>query len=242
MRKTTIIFPPTNLSRIESAVNQLPLFRSKHDCFDVPAFGNNPAREFKNAEEMEAYLRIACQQPFGIKEHHATEHHYDFRLGWNGVLKSWAIPKGPSFCPDHCRKAIEVEDHRRKYLGFEGVYADGKPGAGPTMLWDRGIWLPQTGYFDVDKALRNGKLRFILRGAKLKGKWTLHRTGNVTYGGNLVWLLTKEFDSYARGRNEIEIVEERPESVSSGDTLEKVAFGWHEGKRKIKSEATLFEM
>ena len=115
------------------------------------------------------------QLPFVIQKHAASHLHYDFRLGWNGVLKSWAVAKGPSYVVADKRLAVQVEDHPMEYGGFEGIIPKGQYGGGTVMLWDQGTWEPQPAYPDVDAGLRDGSLKFILHGAKLKGKWALIR-------------------------------------------------------------------
>ena len=113
--------------------------------------------------------------PFVIQKHAASHLHYDFRLGWNGVLKSWAIAKGPSYYTGDRRLAVQVEDHPMEYGGFEGIIPKGQYGGGTVMVWDQGTWHPQPGYEDVTKALQEGSLKFVLDGTKLHGKWTLIR-------------------------------------------------------------------
>src|ERR1700686_412448 len=109
-----------------------------------------------------------------IQKHRASQLHYDFRLEFNGVLLSWAIPKGPSLDPSVKRLAMQVEDHPLEYGDFEGVIPEGEYGGGTGMVWDNGEWLPESD--DVEKALEKGDLKFTLRGKKLKGSWVLVRT------------------------------------------------------------------
>ncbi len=200
------------------------------------------ARKQKSAEEIEEHNRAAVQQLFVIKKHWATRLHYDFRLGWNRVLKSWAVPEGPGDCPSHSREAIQVEDHSREYLAFEGVIPKGRPGAGPTMPWDWGTWKPSAEYLDVESSLRNGCLKFTLYGEKLKGDWTLvRRPGGWRNGLTAIWDLIKEPDQFARSEAARSILEEKPNSVSSGKSLEEVERSWTEGKSKREPGATLFE-
>ncbi len=113
--------------------------------------------------------------PFCIQKHAASHLHYDFRLGWNGVLKSWACAKGPSYVVKDKRLAIQVEDHPMEYGGFEGIIPAGQYGGGTVMLWDQGTWAPQAAYPDVDAGLRDGQLKFTLDGTKMHGKWALIR-------------------------------------------------------------------
>ena len=159
------------------------------------------------------------------------------------MLKSWAIHPGPSLRAGDRREAIEVEDHRREYLTFEGMIASGKPGAGTVMLWDRGMWKPLPECTDVDAGLRNGSLRFTLHGEKLKGNWELiRREDSLQNRQRPIWDLVKEPDSFARDNRSGDILEEAPNSVSTGRTLEEIRRDWETSRRKRKPDATLFEM
>ena len=144
----------------------------------------------------------AGQQPFVIQKHAATRLHYDFRLGWNGVLKSWAVTKGPSFYVGDKRLAVEVEDHPMEYGGFEGIIPKGQYGGGTVMVWDQGTWEPQPGHTDVDAGLRDGSLKFILHGTKLHGKWALIRMKPRPGDKKNNWLLIKEHDEYERAESD----------------------------------------
>src|ERR1700689_5641123 len=110
----------------------------------------------------------ASTLPFVVQKHAATRLHYDFRLGLNGVLKSWAVTKGPSYYPGDKRLAVQVEDHPWEYAGFEGTIPKGQYGGGTVMVWDRGEWIP---HGDPEQGLKDGELKFELRGKKLKGNW-----------------------------------------------------------------------
>jgi bifunctional non-homologous end joining protein LigD len=152
---------------------------------------------------------------FCVQKHLASHLHYDFRLEHNGVLLSWAVPKGPSLDPATKRLAMHVEDHPFDYGEFEGVIPSGY-GAGIVMLWDRGTWTPETD--DVDAALEKGDLKFTLDGFKLKGSWVLVRTkgggwGGSRSGGDRSWLLIKHRDDWA---GNVDIAEFAPDSVKSG--------------------------
>jgi bifunctional non-homologous end joining protein LigD len=154
-------------------------------------------RDFKVTSEPKGASRpkrSAKDLSFVVQKHQASHLHYDFRLEWNGVLLSWAVPKGPSLDPSEKRLAMPVEDHPLEYGGFEGVIPEGQYGGGTVMVWDRGYWVPEVP--DVDEALRAGQLKFSLYGTKLHGSWALVRTG---IGGSprAKWLLIKHRDGYA---------------------------------------------
>ena len=138
-----------------------------------------------------------------IQRHAATRLHYDFRLELEGVLKSWAVPKGPSFDPADKRLAVQTEDHPLEYGEFEGVIPEKQYGGGEVLLWDRGQWTPEER--DAREALRKGRLHFRLAGEKLHGSWVLTRMKNHE------WLLIKRGDDTAR--SDFDVVRERPESV-----------------------------
>jgi bifunctional non-homologous end joining protein LigD len=155
---------------------------------------------------------------FCVQKHLASQLHYDFRLEHDGVLLSWAVPKGPSLDPKTRRLAMHVEDHPLEYGSFEGVIPEGY-GAGLVMLWDRGTWTPEVD--DVAAAMKKGDLKFSLDGYKLKGSWVLVRTGG-RYGrasGNRSWLLIKHRDDWA---GDLDITEFAPKSVKSGGDFEDI--------------------
>jgi DNA ligase D-like protein (predicted 3'-phosphoesterase) len=149
---------------------------------------------------------------FVIQKHAATTLHYDFRLEVDGMLRSWAVPKGLSTDPREKRLAVEVEDHSLDYADFEGVIGDGY-GAGRVIVWDAGIWHPLTEGSPAT-ALADGHLSFWLDGDKLRGGWTLQRTRE---GGKPQWLLIKKRDEEADARRNP--VSTQPESVLSGRTI-----------------------
>ena len=155
-----------------------------------------------------------------IQKHDASHLHYDFRLELDGVLKSWAVPKGPSLRPGLKRLAMETEDHPMEYGGFEGVIPKGQYGGGTVMLWDRGEWIPEG---DPRKDYRKGRLRFRLKGEKLIGDWVLTRMKPKPGEKKTSWLLIKSRDPAAREEDEPDITEERPLSVTTGRDLEEIA-------------------
>ena len=173
-------------------------------------------RDFSRTPEPPGEQRPAGGFAYCIQKHAASRLHYDFRLEWDGVLLSWAVPKGPSFDPRDKRFAAHVEDHPVDYGGFEGVIPKGEYGAGAVVLWDRGTWKPLV---DPALALKKGELKFHLHGEKLAGKWALVRLKDDPKA----WLLIKDRDEHARPADELDIVSARPESVISGRGLAEVA-------------------
>jgi bifunctional non-homologous end joining protein LigD len=159
---------------------------------------------------------------FVVQKHAARQLHYDFRLEIEGVLKSWAVPKGPSLDPASKRLAVQVEDHPLEYAEFEGTIPSEEFGGGTVMVWDRGFWEP-LGEWAEDYG--EGVLKFSLRGEKLRGHWALVRMKNRPGRdqGRDNWLLIKERDAEARTGKESEIVELMPDSVLTGRTLEEIA-------------------
>jgi bifunctional non-homologous end joining protein LigD len=133
---------------------------------------------------------------FVVQEHKATRLHYDFRLEIGGVLKSWAIPKGPSMNPADKRLAVMVPDHVLEYIDFEGIIPEGSYGAGPVVVWDTGEYIPLDNE-DPDAALKTGTLQFELRGNKLKGVFVLARMKGLPKSTGKEWLLMKKKDAHA---------------------------------------------
>src|SRR5689334_20377058 len=127
----------------------------------------NKKRNFKKTSEPKGIIRNKYKHLFVIQKHAASHLHYDFRIELNGVLLSWAIPKGPSLDPTVKRLAMHVEDHPVEYGNFEGMIPEGQYGAGTVMLWDKGVWIPEDE--DPKKAYQKGHLRFTLKAKKLKG-------------------------------------------------------------------------
>jgi bifunctional non-homologous end joining protein LigD len=149
---------------------------------------------------------------FVVQKHWATRLHYDFRLELDGTMKSWAVPKGPSFDPNDKRMAMPTEDHPIAYNRFEGTIPAGNYGAGKVIIWDKGTWHPLE---DPHKGWRDGKLKFELRGHKLHGHWTLVRMKGRGNGREDPWLLIKERDTFARPATEFSVVDEMPDSVKA---------------------------
>ncbi len=149
---------------------------------------------------------------FVIQKHWATRLHYDFRLELEGTMKSWAVPKGPSYDPGDKRMAMPTEDHPIAYNQFEGSIPAGNYGAGKVIIWDQGTWHPLE---DPHQGFRDGKLKFEMRGHKMQGKWTLVRMKGRGKGREDPWLLIKERDSLARPAAEFSLVDEMPDSVKN---------------------------
>ncbi len=183
-------------------------------------------RHFKKTAEPEgkqpkSSRAVENSLPFVVQKHAATRLHYDFRLGWNGVLKSWAVTKGPSYVTADKRLAIQVEDHPMEYGGFEGIIPKGEYGGGTVMIWDEGTWEPLG---NADEDLARGNLKFILHGTKLKGKWVLVRMGGkAARESKPNWLLIKEHDDFERSADDPAITEEEPNSVVTGRDFDEIA-------------------
>ena len=159
--------------------------------------------------------------PFVVQKHAATRLHYDFRLGLHGMLKSWAVTKGPSYVPGDKRLAVQVEDHPMEYGGFEGTIPKGQYGGGTVMLWDEGTWEPQG---DADEGLAKGNLKFVLHGQKLQGKWVLVRMGGkAAQEAKPNWLLIKEHDEYEQTAGDESVVDKEPNSVLTQRDMDAIA-------------------
>ena len=185
----------------------LEKYRAKRNFKETP----EPAGDVKLAAERASKKKGAKPRFFCVQKHLASHLHYDLRLEHDGVLLSWAVPKGPSLDPSTKRLAMAVEDHPIEYGTFEGVIPSGY-GAGIVLLWDRGTWTPEVE--DVDAALKKGDLKITLDGYKLKGSWVLVRTkGTWAGGGDRSWLLIKHRDEWA---GDVDITAFAPLSVKSG--------------------------
>ena len=189
-------------------------------------------RNFARTEEPRGKIGQKFQGRFIIQKHAARRLHFDFRLEWDGVLKSWAIPKGPSLNPEDKRLAVQVEDHPIEYGDFEGTIPKGEYGGGVVMLWDRGKWEP---IGDVQKSLNKGHLEFLIHGAKLHGRFHLIRLkGRANGNGSKTnWLLVKGDDDYSTQNGEIPSDADR--SVVSKRSMTEIAEDkksrqWHSNK------------
>lgn len=180
--------------------------------------------------------RPAAALRFVIQKHDARRLHYDFRLELNGTLKSWAIPKGPSFDPKDKRLAVHVEDHPIGYAKFEGSIPKGQYGGGDVIVWDQGVWQP---HGDANAGYKSGKLKFTLIGEKLSGDWTLVKTRGRGDSAKEQWLLIKERDEAAKPAEEYDIVQLRPESVITGGLLPMDQAGSQDKSSKSKAAIKL---
>ena len=204
------------------AKREVELTASAGDEVDEQLARYRSMRDFKVTAEPSGDTKpTPSDLPFVIQKHAATRLHYDFRLGWHGVLKSWACAKGPSYNVHDKRLAVEVEDHPMEYGGFEGIIPRGQYGGGTVMVWDQGTWTP---HVDVDEGLRKGNLKFALNGTKMHGNWALVRMGGkAAHEGKPNWLLIKEHDDVERPDGAPAITEEAPDSAVTGRSLEQIA-------------------
>jgi len=192
--------------------------KSPSPASDLSAFGRlaeyNRKRRFEVTPEPPGRPRRGRKKAleFVIQKHRASRLHYDFRLEHDGVMLSWAVPKGPSLDPANKRFAMQTEDHPIEYNQFEGVIPEGEYGGGTVMIWDRGTWEPEVK--DVDAALAKGDLKFTLHGQKLCGSWVLVRMRDRQ------WLLIKHRDKAA---STVDIADAKPRSAASRRTLAGIA-------------------
>ena len=193
----------------------------------------NAKRDFKKTREPKGAIGRAHGNRFIVQKHDATRLHYDFRLELDGLLKSWAVTKGPSLDPEDKRLAVRTEDHPLAYGDFEGTIPEGEYGGGTVMLWDDGTWEPIAGK-DPRKTLAQGHLHFILHGERMKGEWLLIRMKPRPGEKRENWLLRKIEDEYAGGSGDL--VDREVTSVVSGRSMVDIAQGrggksvWHSNR------------
>jgi bifunctional non-homologous end joining protein LigD len=205
----------------------LDVYRKKRK-FDVTS---EPRGRAKRGRSGSAYV---------IQKHAARRLHYDLRLELDGVMKSWAVTRGPSLNPDDKRLAVHVEDHPIEYNKFEGTIPQGEYGGGTVMIWDRGRWHPEG---DPHKGLAKGHLEFELEGEKLRGRWHLVRLRAKPNDRHDNWLLIKGKDDEARGARDKDILEAEPNSATTGRTMDEIAAGkgkkrvWHSNRPAGKASA-----
>jgi bifunctional non-homologous end joining protein LigD len=198
------------------AVDRLASYREKRDFTKT----SEPVGAKKSSRKGNGYL---------IQKHEARNLHFDFRLEHEGVLKSWAIPRGPSMDPGDKRLAVRTEDHPVEYGKFEGSIPKGQYGGGTVMLWDEGTWEPLE---DPDEGFREGKLKFVVHGKRLQGGFALVRLRSDTgrKQGKENWLLIKEKDEFARPGEGGDLIESQLTSVRSEREMEEIAASkveWH---------------
>ncbi|MDT3778769.1 DNA ligase D [Nitrospira sp. MA-1] len=186
-------------------------------------------RHFEKTPEPHGTAFRKKSSSFVVHKHAASRLHYDFRLELDGVLKSWAVPKGPSLFPSLKRLAVHVEDHPVEYGSFEGTIPKEEYGGGTVMVWDRGQWVPQG---DPQYSYDRGRMKFLLKGQKLKGGWSLVRMGGAKAKEEKNWLLIKEKDSEALRGKHSDIIDMAPGSVATGRSLEEIAGVNQEKRRK----------
>ncbi len=180
----------------------------------------NRKRNFEKTGEPEGKPEKPAERlKFVVQHHLARSDHFDFRLEWEGALLSWAVPKGPSYDTRDKRLAVQVEDHPLEYRNFEGLIPKGEYGGGAVMLWDEGTWEPQT---DVEAGLREGSLKFLLKGRRLKGNWALVRMKAKAGESENNWLLLKEKDNFAETAAGIS---EFVTSIRTGRTMAEIEAG-----------------
>jgi bifunctional non-homologous end joining protein LigD len=204
-------------------------------------FGSTPEPSGKDAPKS-AHTKSSLI--YVIQKHRATQLHYDFRLELDGVLLSWAVPKGPSLDPSVKRLAMEVEDHPVDYAKFEGSIPEGEYGGGTVMVWDQGTWAPEQE--DAQAALKKGDFKFTLQGEKLNGSWVLVRTRGFGSKADKSWLLIKHRDKFVSTKD---ITVDEPRSIltkrlladiarDSGGDVEKAATGDPQEKKPTRKAAS----
>ncbi|MFL5314306.1 MAG: DNA polymerase ligase N-terminal domain-containing protein, partial [Microvirga sp.] len=195
-------------------------------------------RDFARSPEPKGRPEAAAGDRFCVQKHDARRLHYDLRLELDGVLKSWAVTRGPSLAVGEKRLAVHTEDHPLEYLTFEGVIPQGEYGGGTMIVWDEGRWAPEG---DPRAGYKNGHLAFALDGRRLKGRWHLVRTRPKPREKKEQWLLLKADDGFARPPGSPEITAEETTSVLSGRTNDELAAGGevradHAERAKVASE------
>ncbi len=195
-------------------------------------------RDFKKTSEPKGTISHRYHHLFVIQKHAASHLHYDFRIELDGVLKSWAIPKGPCLDPNVKRLAIHVEDHPVEYGFFEGIIPKGEYGGGTVMLWDKGVWNPLDD--NPLEAYKKGHLRFELDAEKLHGRWDLIRFKDEQH-----WFLIKHKDDQSKSLNDYDITEEQPHSVLTNQSVDEISEHYNKvwteqgAKKKSSRKATI---
>lgn len=191
----------------------------------------NEKRDFKKTDEPEGKEKTTKDSAlrFVVQKHDASRLHFDFRLEWDGVLLSWAVPKGPSNNSKDRRLAVQVEDHPFDYKDFEGTIPKDEYGGGVVMLWDEGEWEPQG---DVAKMLIKGDLKMRLKGERMQGRWVLVRMKPKEGEADNNWLLIKEKDEYVEPKDTLHAFDT---SIRSKKTLLEIGPEFYKDKKKDKA-------
>src|SRR3954449_12258388 len=184
----------------------------------------NKKRDFSKTKEPRGRKLTGKGDSFVVQKHDASRLHWDFRLELNGVLKSWAVPKGPSLNPDEKRLAMRTEDHPIDYGSFEGTIPKGEYGGGTVMLWDQGRWIPDPRK-DPSKTIEEGHLHFTLEGDRMKGEWVMFRLKPKPGEKAEPWMLKKVTDGYAEPEDGNALVDNCVTSVATGRTMAEIAVG-----------------
>src|SRR3954463_12380425 len=182
----------------------------------------NRKRDFSKTKEPRGRKLKGKGDSFVVQKHDASRLHWDFRLELDGVLKSWAVPKGPSLDPDEKRLAMRTEDHPLDYGDFEGTIPKGEYGGGTVMLWDQGRWIPEPGK-DPRKTIEEGHLHFRLEGERMKGEWVMFRLKGRPGEKAENWMLKKVTDDQAGAS--MGLTERYLTSIKTGRTMQEIAAG-----------------
>ena len=195
---------------------------AKRAGLDIETY--NKKRDFTKTKEPKGRKLKGKGDSFVVQKHDASRLHWDFRLELDGVLKSWAVPKGPSLDPDEKRLAMRTEDHPLDYGRFEGTIPSGEYGGGTVMLWDQGRWIPHPDK-DPRKTLEEGHLHFTLEGERMRGEWVMFRLNPRRGEKGEPWMLKKVTDDYSNEENGDELIDECVTSVTTGRTMAEIASG-----------------
>src|SRR6476659_2328400 len=195
---------------------------AKRRKLDIETY--NRKRDFSKTQEPPGRKLKGKGDSFVVQKHDASRLHWDFRLELDGVLKSWAVPKGPSVDPDEKRLAMRTEDHPLDYGDFEGTIPKGEYGGGTVMLWDQGRWIPEPGK-DPSKTIEEGHLHFTLEGERMKGEWVMFRLKLRPGEKAEPWMLKKVTDEYAKPDEGEALIDNCVTSVNTGRTMAEIAAG-----------------
>src|SRR5687767_14905608 len=195
---------------------------AKRAALDIETY--NRKRDFTKTGEPKGRKLKGKGDSFVVQKHDASRLHWDFRLELDGVLKSWAVPKGPSLDPNEKRLAMRTEDHPLDYADFEGTIPAGEYGGGTVMLWDHGHWIPEPDK-DPKKTIEEGHLHFALEGERMKGEWVMFRLKPRPGEKAEPWMLKKVTDEFAEPGNGDALVDNCVTSVTTGRTMAEIASG-----------------